>query len=92
MPPPAAQDVMLVCISTLVVYVLRHTYSVAATAYASVLVLQIAFEDQRWRPSARAPLSVHAAGQVLVDMLVKVTCSLLACGALVLFNQEVVIF
>lgn len=86
-----AHDVLLVLLSAVAVYLLRRAYSVAAIAYISVIILQIALDDQRWQTQEKHPPSVHAAAAFLVDVLVKVTCSLFACGALVLFNHEEVI-
>jgi hypothetical protein len=91
MPPrpvrrSAAPDVLQVLLSAVCVYLLRHAYSVGAVAYTSVVLLQIAFDDQRPGPP-RAP-SVHASTHLLVEVLVKITCSLFACGVLVLFNHE----
>jgi len=91
MPPrpvrrSAAPDVLQVLLSAGSVYLLRHVYSVGAVAYTSVVLLQIAFDDQR--PGLPRAPSVHAATHLLVEVLVKVACSLFACGVLVLFNHE----
>jgi len=39
----------------------------------------------------KAPRSVHRAVSFMAEVLVKVSCSLFACGALVLFSHEEVI-
>ena len=88
----AGLDVLLVVLSAVVVYLMRRAYSVAEIAYISVVILQIALDDQRWEPQEKTLPSVHTASVFLVDVLVKVTCSLFACGVLVLFNHEEVIF
>jgi len=87
----AVLDVLLVVLSAASVYSARHTCSVGAVAYTSVVILQIAFDDQRMLRGAKAPRSVHRAVSFLAEVLVKVSCSLFACGALVLFNHEEVI-
>ena len=87
----AGLDVLLVVLSAVAVYLMRRAYSVAAIAYMSVVILQIAFDDQRREAQEKTLPSVHAATVFLVDLLVQVTCSLFACGVLVLFNHEEVI-
>ena len=88
----AGLDVLLVVLSAVVVYLMRRAYSVAEIAYMSVVILQITLDDQRWEPQEKTLPSVYTASVFLVDVLVKVTCSLFACGVLVLFNHEEVIF
>ena len=84
----AGLDVLLVVLSAVVVYLMRRAYSVAEIAYMSVVILQIALDDQRWEPQEKTLPSVHTASVFLVDVL----GSLFACGVLVLFNHEEVIF
>lgn len=78
-------DLFQILASALSVYLLRRTYSVAATAYASVVILQLVKKPE---PVA---FSVCSASLVMVDVLLKIVCSLFACSMLVLFNHEVVV-
>jgi len=81
-----ALDALQVAASALAVYLLHRTWSVAATAYVLVLALQLLA-----RP-ARFPRSVYATSIVLVEVMLKIACSLFACSMLVLFNHEEVVF
>lgn len=81
-PPRALLFALQVLGTSLLAWSLRRKVSVAATAYAGVIVSELLLCPEL--PSR----TVYCVCLLLSEVLVKIVCSLFATSAWVLFNQE----